>query len=61
MEDHKINLLNNRIEAVYQLQKRCTTKWSKNYWMNVLTALKKKELLYRSTLTFYSHNGIIIL
>ena len=42
MEDYKINLLNNRIEAVYQTQKRCTTEWSKTYWKNVLQALIRK-------------------
>jgi len=45
MEDYKINLLNNRIEVVYQLQKRCTTEWSRNYWMNVLQSLIRKAKL----------------
>jgi hypothetical protein len=45
MEDHKIDLLNNRIETVYQTHKKCTTKWSRNYWMNVLQALIRKAKL----------------
>ena len=45
MEDHKIDLLNNRIETVYQTHKKCTTKWSRNYWMNVLQALIRKAQL----------------
>ena len=45
MEDYKINLLNNRIEAVYKTNKQCTTEWSKNYWMNVLQSLIRKAKL----------------